>query len=144
LDEKPLPIYGKGENVRDWLHVEDHARALHLVAIKGKNGESYNIGGRAERTNLQVVQAICAALDKRRPRKDSKTYADLITYVTDRPGHDRRYAIDPQKAERELGWQASHTFETGISNTIDWYLANEWWWKPIRDGKYAGERLGQN
>jgi dTDP-glucose 4,6-dehydratase len=144
LDEKPLPIYGKGENVRDWLHVEDHARALHLVATKGKNGESYNIGGRAERTNLDVVKAICAALDKARPRKNSKSYSELITYVTDRPGHDRRYAIDPAKAENELGWRAEHSFESGIATTIDWYLANEWWWKPIRDGNYAGERLGKN
>jgi dTDP-glucose 4,6-dehydratase len=142
LDEKPLPIYGKGENVRDWLHVEDHARALHLVATKGKNGESYNIGGRAERTNLEVVKAICAALDARKPRGGGASYADLITYVTDRPGHDRRYAIDPAKAERDLDWKAEHTFDTGIAITIDWYLANEWWWKPIRDGNYAGERLG--
>jgi dTDP-glucose 4,6-dehydratase len=144
LDEKPLPIYGKGENVRDWLHVEDHARALHLVATKGANGQSYNIGGRAERTNLEVVQAICTTLDARKPRKNGKSYSDLITYVTDRPGHDRRYAIDPQKAERDLGWHATHTFESGIATTIDWYLANEWWWKPIRDGRYAGERLGKN
>ena len=143
LHEKPLPIYGKGENVRDWLHVEDHAAALHLVATKGKNGESYNIGGRAERTNLDVVKAICDALDKARPRKSGAPYADLITYVTDRPGHDRRYAIDPQKAERDLGWKATHTFETGIAATVNWYLANEWWWKPIRDGNYAGERLGK-
>ncbi len=142
LDEKPLPIYGKGENIRDWLHVEDHARALHLVATKGRNGESYNIGGRAERTNLDVVKAICAALDQQRPRKNGGSYAALINYVTDRPGHDRRYAIDPQKAEHELGWHAEYNFETGIANTISWYLANEWWWKPIRDGHYAGERLG--
>ncbi|NJR13319.1 MAG: dTDP-glucose 4,6-dehydratase [Phyllobacteriaceae bacterium] len=143
LDEKPLPIYGKGENVRDWLHVEDHARALHLVATRGRNGESYNIGGRAERTNLAVVKGICAALDVRRPRRNGASYAALITYVTDRPGHDRRYAIDPSKAETELGWRAQHTFESGIATTIDWYLANEWWWKPIRDGNYAGERLGK-
>jgi dTDP-glucose 4,6-dehydratase len=142
LDEKPLPIYGKGENVRDWLHVEDHAAALHVVATKGRNGESYNIGGRAERTNLEVVHAICAALDTRRPRHNGAKYSDLITFVTDRPGHDRRYAIDPQKAERELGWRSQHTFETGIAATVDWYLANEWWWRPIRDGRYAGERLG--
>jgi dTDP-glucose 4,6-dehydratase len=142
LDEKPLPIYGKGENVRDWLHVEDHAAALHLVATKGRNGESYNIGGRAERTNLEVVQAICATLDQRRPRSNGASYAELITYVTDRPGHDRRYAIDPQKAERELGWRAQHTFESGIRATVDWYLANDWWWRPIREGKYSGERLG--
>lgn len=142
LDEKPLPIYGKGENVRDWLHVEDHARALHLVATKGKNGESYNIGGRAERTNLDVVHAICAALDTARPRQNGKSYAELITYVTDRPGHDRRYAIDPAKVENELGWYAQHTFESGIAGTVNWYLANDWWWKPIRDKTYSGERLG--
>jgi dTDP-glucose 4,6-dehydratase len=144
LDEKPLPIYGKGENVRDWLHVEDHAKALHLVATKGRIGESYNIGGRAERTNLEVVKAICAALDKRQPRKNGQPYAALIAYVTDRPGHDRRYAIDPAKAENELGWRAEHSFESGVASTVDWYLANEWWWRPIREGNYSGERLGKN
>jgi dTDP-glucose 4,6-dehydratase len=143
LDEKPLPVYGAGANVRDWLFVEDHARALELVASRGRPGESYNIGGRAERTNLQVVQAICAALDVRRPRKGGASYADLITFVTDRPGHDRRYAIDPTKAETDLGWRAEETFESGLGRTIDWYLANAWWWQPIRAERYAGDRLGQ-
>ena len=141
LEGKPLPVYGKGENVRDWLHVDDHAAALELVLTKGRVGQSYNVGGRAERTNLQVVEAICDLLDQRvpldRPRRE------LITYVTDRPGHDRRYAIDPAKIERELGWQADHTFEAGLAETIDWFLANEAWWRPIRDGNYSGARLGQ-
>jgi dTDP-glucose 4,6-dehydratase len=142
LQGKPLPIYGKGENVRDWLHVEDHAAALHLVATRGANGESYNIGGRAERTNLDVVRAICSVLDRRRPRPTG-SHADLITFVADRPGHDRRYAVDPQKAERELGWRARHSFETGIAATVDWYLANEWWWRPLIGSQWTGERLGR-
>jgi len=144
LDGKPLPIYGKGENVRDWLFVEDHARALELIATQGKPGESYNVGGRSERTNLSVVETICDLLDKKRPRASGRRYRDLITFVTDRPGHDRRYAIDAAKIERELGWTPQETFETGLSNTIDWYLANEWWWGPIRQERYAGERLGQH
>ncbi|MBC2884674.1 dTDP-glucose 4,6-dehydratase [Ochrobactrum sp. CM-21-5] len=142
LDQKPLPIYGAGTNVRDWLYVEDHARALALVATTGKLGESYNIGGRAERTNLNVVETICAILDKKRPRANGKSYADLITFVTDRPGHDRRYAIDASKIERELGWKPQETFETGLEKTIQWYFDNAWWWEPIRSGTYAGERLG--
>jgi dTDP-glucose 4,6-dehydratase len=142
LDEKPLPVYGDGANVRDWLHVEDHARALELVVTKGTVGESYNIGGRAERTNLDVVQGICAILDDKRPRANGKSYRDLISFVTDRPGHDRRYAIDPAKIERELGWHAEETFESGLAKTIDWYLDNEWWWRPIRDQHYQGDRLG--
>src|SRR5690606_38742283 len=142
LEEKPLPIYGAGANVRDWLYVEDHARALALVAAKGKLGESYNIGGRAERTNLNVVETICAILDKKRPRANGKSYSELITFVTDRPGHDRRYAIDASKIERELGWKPQETFETGLEKTIQWYLDNAWWWEPIRSGTYAGERLG--
>nr|WP_312196786.1 dTDP-glucose 4,6-dehydratase [Brucella anthropi] len=142
LDEKPLPVYGTGANVRDWLYVEDHARALALVATTGKLGESYNIGGRAERTNLSVVETICAILDKKRSRTNGKSYADLITFVTDRPGHDRRYAIDASKIERELGWKPQESFETGLEKTIQWYLDNAWWWEPIRSGTYAGERLG--
>jgi len=144
LDGKPLPIYGKGENVRDWLFVEDHARALELIATQGKPGESYNVGGRSERTNLAVVETICDLLDSKRPRTGDRRYRELITFVTDRPGHDRRYAIDASKIERELGWTPQETFETGLSNTIDWYLANEWWWGPIRQDRYAGERLGQH
>ena len=143
LDEKPLPVYGTGTNVRDWLYVDDHARALELVATKGRPGESYNIGGRAERTNMAVVETICDTLDAKRPRPGGRRYRDLITPVADRPGHDRRYAIDPTKAERELGWAAAETFETGLTRTVDWYLANDWWWQPIREKTYAGTRLGQ-
>jgi dTDP-glucose 4,6-dehydratase len=143
LDEKPLPIYGKGENVRDWLYVDDHAAALEAVATRGRPGESYNIGGRAERRNIDVVETICRILDGKRPRAGGKSYRDLITMVSDRPGHDRRYAIDPQKIETELGWSAAETFESGMAKTIDWYLANDWWWKPIRAQKYTGARLGE-
>ncbi|MGJ8569290.1 MAG: dTDP-glucose 4,6-dehydratase [Hoeflea sp.] len=143
LDEKPLPVYGKGENVRDWLYVEDHAAALEAVATRGRPGESYNIGGRAERRNIDVVETICRLLDGKRPRTGGKSYRDLITMVSDRPGHDRRYAIDPQKIETELGWSAAETFESGMAKTIDWYLANDWWWKPIRAQKYTGTRLGE-
>jgi dTDP-glucose 4,6-dehydratase len=143
LHEKPLPIYGKGANVRDWLYVEDHARALALVATSGAPGESYNIGGRAERTNLFVVEAICDLLDAKRPRAGGNSYRDLMTFVADRPGHDRRYAIDASKIERELGWRPEETFDSGLSKTIDWYLANEAWWRPTRDKTYAGERMGQ-
>ncbi|MEO0544176.1 MAG: dTDP-glucose 4,6-dehydratase [Pseudomonadota bacterium] len=128
-----LPIYGKGENVRDWLFVEDHARALEMVVKAGKPGETYNIGGRAERTNLEVVEAICSILDELRPRADGKSYSAQIDFVTDRPGHDRRYAIDPSKIENELGWRAQETFETGLRRTIKWYLDNDWWWSPLRD-----------
>jgi dTDP-glucose 4,6-dehydratase len=142
LEGKPLPVYGKGANVRDWLYVDDHARALELVMRRGRNGESYNVGGRAERSNLEVVEAICDALDERMPLPDGRGRRALITFVTDRPGHDRRYAIDPSKIETDLGWEAQETFETGLSKTVDWYLANEWWWRPIREQKYAGDRLG--
>ena len=142
IEERPLPVYGEGANVRDWLYVDDHARALELVLAQGKIGESYNIGAGAERTNLSVVETICDILDRKRPLTVGKTRRDLITYVTDRPGHDRRYAIDASKIERKLGWRAVETFETGIDKTIDWFLANEWWWRPIREGQYAGERLG--
>lgn len=141
LDEKPLPVYGTGANVRDWLFVEDHARALHLVIRTGRVGESYNIGGRAERTNLEVVETICSILDRLRPRR-SGAYRDLISFVADRPGHDRRYAIDPSKIERELGWRAEESFETGMEKTVRWYLENEWWWRPLRDERYRGARLG--
>ncbi len=142
LDGKPLPVYGKGANVRDWLYVEDHARALEAVVTKGAVGESYNIGGHNEKTNLNVVETICDILDQKRPRKGGGRYRDLITFVSDRPGHDRRYAIDASKIERDLGWTPQESFETGLAKTIDWYLANEWWWEPIRSGRYAGERLG--
>lgn len=142
LENKPLPVYGKGDNVRDWLYVEDHARALVMVATQGKVGSSYNVGGRSERTNLAVVEAICDIVDERRPRDDGTSRRDLITFVTDRPGHDRRYAIDSSKIENELGWHPQRSFEDGLRETLDWYLANEDWWQPIRDGRYAGERLG--
>lgn len=143
LDGKSLPIYGKGANVRDWLHVEDHARALELVATKGTIGESYNIGSDSERTNLAVVEAICDALDRTRPRADGRSYRLQISFVADRPGHDRRYAIDASKIRRDLGWAPRWTFEAGLEQTIDWYLMNRWWWGPIRAGTYAGERLGR-
>jgi dTDP-glucose 4,6-dehydratase len=142
LEGRELPVYGNGENVRDWLYVEDHARALELVLTKGRVGESYNVGGCAERTNLEVVEAICDLLDERRPLGDGRRRRELIRFVTDRPGHDRRYAINATKIERELGWRPAQGFESGLARTIDWYLANEWWWRPIRKGTYAGERLG--
>lgn len=143
LDERPLPVYGQGANVRDWLFVEDHAAALQAVVTRGRVGESYNIGGRAERSNLGVVRAICACLDREAPRRSGRPYADLITFVSDRPGHDMRYAIDPTKAETELGWRARETFESGLERTVAWYLANDWWWRPLREARYAGERLGR-
>ena len=142
LDEKPLPIYGKGETVRDWLYVDDHARALEAAVLRGTVGQTYNIGGRAERTNLAVVETICAILDAKRPRAGGKRYCDLMTFVNDRPGHDRRYAIDPAKAEADLNWKAGETFDSGLQKTIDWYLANDWWWRPIRQERYSGARLG--
>jgi dTDP-glucose 4,6-dehydratase len=142
LEGRPLPVYGRGANVRDWLFVEDHARALEAVMARGRVGESYNIGARAERTNLAVVEAVCDLLDARRPLAGGGSRRALIEFVDDRPGHDRRYAIDPSKAERELGWRAQESFETGLARTVDWYLDNEWWWRPIREQKYAGARLG--
>ena len=140
LAGRPLPIYGKGDNIRDWLYVEDHARALWLALTTGRPGETYNVGGHNERTNLQVVQAICAILDELRPRADGKPYAEQITFVKDRPGHDARYAIDPSKIMRELGWKPQETFDTGLRRTIQWYLDNEAWWAPLR--KASEERLG--
>ena len=143
LDGKPLPVYGKGANVRDWLYVEDHVRALCLVNEKGKDGETYNIGGHNERTNLEVVKTVCSILDELRPRQDGTKYESLITYVTDRPGHDLRYAIDPSKLMNDLGWKPQENFNTGIRKTVQWYLDNDWWWKPIHEKKYAGQRLGK-
>jgi dTDP-glucose 4,6-dehydratase len=140
LEGKKLPVYGKGDNVRDWLHVEDHAEALLTVVEKGRIGESYNIGGRAERQNIEVVQAICDLVDEFRPGPGSRR--NLITYVVDRPGHDARYAIDASKIERELGWTPRHNFESGLRETVRWYLDNEPWWAAIRSGAYRGERLG--
>ena len=142
LEGKALPVYGTGENVRDWLFVEDHARALVAVLTKGEVGRSYNIGGRAERSNLQVVQAICDTLDRLVPREGEGSRRDLIEFVSDRPGHDLRYAIDPARIEDELGWHSRETFESGLERTVRWYLDNEAWWRPIRDGRYRGDRLG--
>jgi dTDP-glucose 4,6-dehydratase len=142
IEEKPLPVYGRGENIRDWLYVEDHAAALMLVAREGKIGESYNVGGRNEKKNIDVVQTICTILDEIRPR-GAGSYSELITFVQDRPGHDLRYAIDCSKIERELGWKPMETFETGLRKTVQWYLDNPSWWQAIRSGKYRGERLGQ-
>lgn len=143
LDGKQLPIYGKGDNIRDWLYVEDHAKALWLINRQGQPGETYNIGGRNERTNLQVVETVCRILDELRPKQDGTPYAKQIVFVADRPGHDRRYAIDADKLRRQLGWEPEENFDTGIRRTVQWYLDNAWWWEPIRAGKYAGERLGQ-
>jgi dTDP-glucose 4,6-dehydratase len=140
LHGRNLPIYGDGKNIRDWLYVEDHARALVLVALEGKIGETYNIGGHNEKQNIEVVHTICSILDDVKP-KESK-YAEQITYVQDRPGHDMRYAIDASKIERELGWTPKETFESGIRKTVEWYLNNEGWWKAVLDGSYQGERLG--
>ncbi|WP_262694545.1 dTDP-glucose 4,6-dehydratase [Kordiimonas aquimaris] len=138
LDGKPLPVYGDGSNVRDWLYVDDHAKALFTILTKGRIGEKYNVGGRNERTNLEVVERICTILDELRPT--DKPYKDQITYVTDRPGHDARYAIDATKLEDELGWKAEENFESGIRKTIEWYLDNAWWWQPLR--QHAEERKG--
>ena len=140
LAGRPLPVYGRGDNVRDWLYVEDHARALAIIVQRGRPGESYNVGGRNERTNLQVVHAICDRLDALRPRSEG-AHRDLISFVADRPGHDQRYAIDANKLEMELGWSAQESFETGIAKTVSWYMAREDWWGPLRS-RYAGERLG--
>jgi len=141
LEGKPVPVYGRGQNVRDWLYVDDHAAALMLVARTGVVGQSYNVGGRNEVKNIEVVEALCAILDEMRPRA-AGPYRGLITFVVDRPGHDLRYAIDCTKIERELGWKPCETFETGLRKTVRWYLDNEPWWQAIRGGKYRGERLG--
>ncbi len=142
LAGKPIPIYGKGDNVRDWLYVEDHADALLLVLREGKVGRSYNIGGENERTNLELVQTICAILDEKRP-KVAGAHKDLITYVADRPGHDARYAIDPKRIRDELGWRPSVTVEEGLEKTVQWYLDNEEWWRALQDRHGVGLRLGK-
>ena len=134
-----LPVYGKGENVRDWLYVEDHARALDLIVERGRIGETYNVGGRNERRNIDVVRRICEVLDELSPA--ARRREELIEFVTDRPGHDARYAIDASKLENELGWRAQENFDRGIEKTIRWYLDNEWWWQPLRSS-YGGQRLG--
>lgn len=142
LEGLPISVYGKGENVRDWLYVEDHARALALVATSGKPGRSYNVGGRNERTNIAVVREICETLDRLSPMTGGGRRQELIRFVTDRPGHDLRYAIDATRIESELGWRAEETFDTGLEKTVRWYLDNESWWRSIRSGRYDGKRLG--
>jgi len=144
LDSKPLPVYGDGKQIRDWLYVEDHARALYLVVTQGKIGETYNIGGFNEKQNIQVVRTICELLEELAPNKPQGVahYADLITHVTDRAGHDVRYAIDASKIQRELGWTPQETFESGIRKTVQWYLDNPSWWQRVLDGSYKLERLG--
>lgn len=141
LEGKALPIYGKGDQIRDWLYVEDHARALCTVCLNGKPGQTYNIGGHNEKMNIEVVQTICEILDELVPKSGNKKYKEQIEFVADRPGHDLRYAIDASKIERELGWKPEETFETGLRKTVQWYLENKWWWEPLRD-KYQRERLG--
>jgi len=142
LAEKPLPVYGDGRNLRDWLHVDDHVRALIRVFEAGAPGESYIVGGCGERANIEVVESICACLDALRPRINGAPHRDLIAFVADRPGHDRRYAIDSSKIARELGWTPVETFESGIARTVRWYMDNEAWWRPIAEQTYAAERLG--
>ncbi|WP_018147480.1 dTDP-glucose 4,6-dehydratase [Henriciella marina] len=140
LEGKTLPVYGTGANIRDWLYVDDHAKALWLIVNKGELGETYNVGGRNERTNLEVVQTICDELDAVRPAQ--KPRRDLIEFVADRPGHDQRYAIDASKLENELGWKAEENFESGLKKTVRWYIDNPQWWEPLRKSVYSGERLG--
>jgi dTDP-glucose 4,6-dehydratase len=140
LHGQPLPVYGDGANIRDWLYVEDHARALDLILKKGVPGQTYNVGGRNERRNIDVVKQVCACLDVL--RASEQPHNRLISYVTDRPGLDRRYAIDATKIENELGWRAEETFETGIEKTVNWYFERTDWWKPLRDNVYRGQRLG--
>ncbi|EMQ2875370.1 dTDP-glucose 4,6-dehydratase [Vibrio navarrensis] len=146
LDGKPLPVYGDGMQIRDWLFVEDHARALYKVVTEGAVGETYNIGGHNEKANIEVVKTICALLEEYRPEKPAgvTSYDSLITYVKDRPGHDVRYAIDASKIERELGWKPAETFESGIRKTVEWYLNNQAWWSRVLDSSYSRERLGTN
>jgi dTDP-glucose 4,6-dehydratase len=146
LGGRPLPIYGNGNQVRDWLYVEDHAHALCLVATQGKSGETYNIGGHNEKQNLQVVNYICDLLEELAPNKPKnvKQYHDLIKFIQDRPGHDKRYAIDSKKIQSELGWAPTETFETGMRKTVEWYLGNQVWWRGVQDGSYRRERSGVN
>ncbi|WP_435950462.1 dTDP-glucose 4,6-dehydratase [Psychrobacter sp. DM8] len=142
LDGKPLPIYGKGDQIRDWLYVEDHARALYKVVTEGKVGETYNIGGHNEKQNIEVVKTICQILDKLQPQANAQPYENLITFVKDRPGHDLRYAIDASKIARDLDWTPLETFETGVRKTVEWYLENLEWCRRVQDGSYQRERLG--
>ena len=142
LDGKPLPVYGDGKQIRDWLYVEDHARALYLVATTAKVGETYNIGGHNEKQNIDVVKTICTILDNIKPRTDGQSYTQQITFVKDRPGHDLRYAIDASKINKELGWQPQETFESGIQKTVEWYLNNLEWCRHVQDGSYQRQRMG--
>ena len=144
LAGKPLPVYGKGNQIRDWLYVEDHARALYKVVTEGEVGETYNIGGHNEKQNIEVVRTLCSLLEELAPQKPAglERYEDLITYVTDRPGHDLRYAIDASKIERELGWTPQETFDSGLRKTVQWFLTNKTWWQAVLDGSYALQRLG--
>jgi dTDP-glucose 4,6-dehydratase len=144
LEGKALPVYGNGQQIRDWLHVEDHARALYKVVTEGQIGETYNIGGHNEKTNLEVVHTLCDLLDEARPNRPNSiaSYKDLITFVADRPGHDQRYAIDASKIQRDLGWVPAETFETGLRKTVEWYLDNVTWCQHVQDGSYQRQRLG--
>ena len=144
LEAKPLPVYGNGEQIRDWLYVDDHARALYLVATKGVTGETYNIGGHNEKANIDVVKGLCGLLEELVPRKPEgiASYQDLIVFVEDRPGHDIRYAIDASKIDKELGWKPQESFDSGIRKTVEWYLNNKAWWSRVLDGSYSRERLG--
>jgi dTDP-glucose 4,6-dehydratase len=142
LAEESLPVYGRGDQIRDWLHVEDHARGLRAVLERGRVGESYNLGGRCERTNLDLVERLCGILDRVRPRSSGKPHRDLVGFVADRPGHDHRYAIDPSKIERDLGWSCRIGFEQGLEETVSWYRDNRSWWETIQQRRYGGQRLG--
>ncbi len=137
-----LPVYGRGENIRDWLYVEDHARAIHTVFEHAQAGSTYNVGGHAERRNIDVVNGLCSILDRIKPRADKASYSQQISFVADRPGHDFRYAIDSSRLEKDLGWKPQESFETGLEKTVRWYLENERWWRPLLDRKYSGQRLG--
>jgi dTDP-glucose 4,6-dehydratase len=143
LEGKPLPVYGKGDNIRDWLYVDDHVKALLVALTRGKVGETYNIGGHNEKTNLDVVKAVCALLDELVPDSPYKPHESLLTFVQDRPGHDQRYAIDAGKIKNELGWEPEETFETGLRKTVQWYLDNQQWCRHVQDGSYQRERLGK-
>ena len=142
LEEKPLPVYGTGENIRDWLYVEDHCDAIYTILQKGTIGETYNVGGNNEIKNIQIVEEICDVLNDIHPAGSGKSYHELITFVKDRPGHDFRYAIDASKLKKEIGWEPKESFNTGIQKTIEWYLKNEEWWKTIQENTYKQERLG--
>ena len=144
LEGKPIPVYGDGSNVRDWLYVDDHARALRAIVDRGRVGESYNVGGNCERSNLDVVRGVCALIDELAPDAAIGPRAKLVSFVKDRPGHDQRYAIDAGKIKAELGWTPSESFGTGLRKTVEWYLANRTWWQRVRDGGYRGQRLGLN